>query len=73
MQKRNASNCLRVMICIFFYKYYQNKYNFLVAFGYVTDSFEDDFLTLMKHTTVNTDFKWSTGMVRIYLSAKQYI
>ncbi|XP_034319361.2 uncharacterized protein [Magallana gigas] len=32
------------------------------AFGYVTDSFEDDFLTLMKHTTVNTDFKWSTGM-----------
>lgn len=71
MYKRNASNCLRVMICIFYL--YQNKYNFLLAFGYVTDSFEDDFLTLMKHTTVNTDFKWSTGMVGIYRSAKQYI
>lgn len=37
----------------------------VLAYGYVTDSFEDDFITLMRHSTTNINFKWSTGKVRM--------
>lgn len=68
MYKRNVLNCLCVMICIFYL--YQNKYNFFLVFGYVIDSFEDDFLILMKYIIVNIDFKWFIGMVGIYCFVK---
>lgn len=37
-----------------------------LASATVTDSFEDDFTTLMTHGTSGVNFKWSTNKVRCY-------
>lgn len=51
-------------------KYMKTWFGYPTATATVTDSFEDDFTTLMTHGSTGVDFKWSTNKVWFWLRCK---